>query len=241
MTRRTDWAVVFDVDGTLTPKKAGALVKLVDDHALPESANAEMIALRAHYTPMAVAGRLSHADEMAWLRKTFDVYIAHGLTSRIWRSALDKIELRPGVVEGLKELLQAGVPLAAISYGCADFIEHLFARHGVRFDAVYAGRLRHDEDLVVGYDMTSLVIPAHKGDRSRHFADTHGVPHVKLIGVGDTGGDRLLGHDKEHRIGIAETSEEHLKLHGLDIMGEIHVTETFDPVLASIKRRIGLL
>lgn len=240
MTKRTDWAVVLDVDGTLTPKGAGALVKAVDDHGLPAKANEEMIALRAHYTPKARAGLLSHGDEMAWLRKTFDVYVSHRLTRQVWQSALDAIALREGAIEALQQLVAERVPTASISYGCADFIEYLFLRHGVRCDAIYAGRLVHDGDLVVGYDMTSLVIPAHKGDRSRHFADTHGVPHDRLIGVGDTGGDRFLGHEKDHRIGIAETEEDEKSLRNVGAMGEIHVSRTFHPVFASIKRRIGL-
>ena len=64
-------------------------------------------------------------------------------------------------------------------------------------------------------------------------------PDAKL-GVGDTGGDQLLGHLKEHRIGIVETEKQHEELRKIDAMGEIHVTETFHPVLASIKKRIGL-
>ncbi|WKZ29569.1 MAG: haloacid dehalogenase-like hydrolase [Patescibacteria group bacterium] len=240
MIRRADWGITSDVDGTLTPVKSGALVKVVDDHALPESANDEMIALRAYYTPMAKAGRLTPADQMAWLYKTFDVYIEHGLTRQAWQAALDTVEVREGVIEAYLFCAVENIPFAAVSYGCADFIEYLFARHGVHFDAIYAGRLVHDGDVVVGYDKTSLVIPEHKGDRSRHFADTHGIPHERLIGVGDTGGDKLIGHEKEHRIGIVETPEDEEKLRMLDVMGEIHVSLTFDPVLESIKRRLGL-
>ncbi len=240
MLRLAGWGVVSDIDGTLTKVKSGALVKVVDNHALPESANAEMVAIREYYTPRAKAGQLPSGDQIAWLYKTFDVYVEHGLTRHAWRSAIDTVEVREGAVEALTFLASEGVPIAAVSYGCADFIEYLFARHGVRFDAVYAGRLVHDGDLVVGYDKTSLVIPDHKGDRSRHFADTHGIPHERLIGVGDTGGDKLIGHEKAHRIGIVETPEDEAKLRALDAMGEIHVSLTFHPVLESIKRRVGL-
>ncbi len=240
MPARNDWAAVFDVDGTLLPKKAGALWKVVDDHALPEEANAEMIELRERFTPMAVGGNLPERIQMLWLRKTFDIYVKHRLTRQAWQTAIDAVMPREGAVDALLEIVQAGIPFGAISYGCADFIEYLFQRHGVRFDAVYAGRLVHDGDVVVGYDLASLVIPAHKGERSRHFADIHEVPHEKLIGVGDTGGDQLLGHLKEHRIGIVETEKQHEELRKIDAMGEIHVTETFHPVLASIKKRIGL-
>lgn len=240
MTRRTDWAVVSDVDGTLVPKRNGALVKIVDDGVLPESANIELVALRAHYLAKIAAGLLTHLDEMIWLQKTLEMYVQHRVTRQAGQSALDGVALRDGVVETFRLLADAGVPVAAISHGCADFVEYVLGRHGLRLDAVYACRLVHDGDVVIGYDTTSIVVPAYKGDRSRHFADTQGVPHEGLIAVGDTHGDRFLGHEKDHRIGIAETEEDEQRLHATGAMGEVHRSETFHPILDSIKRRLGL-
>jgi len=240
MTRPEDWAIASDVDGTWTPKSVGALVKLVDDHALPESANEEMIALRELYTPKAIAGLLSQEDEMHWLLRTLDVYVHHGLTRTAWQTALEGVATRPGVAETFAWCAAVGIPTCAISYGVADFVEFIASRNGVKIDAVYAARLVHDGDLVVGYDDATLIVPERKGERSRHFADSRGVAHDRLIGIGDTGGDKLIGHLAEHRIGIAENDEQAAKLHALGAMGEIHVGMSFDPVLASIKRRTGL-
>ncbi len=240
MTRRTDWAVVSDVDGTLVPKRNGALVKIVDDGVLPEDANTQLVAMRAHYLSKIAAGLLSHLDEMVWLQKTLEMYVRYGVTRQAWQASLDAVALRDGVIKTFQLLADAGIPTAAISHGCADFIEYVLERHGLRLNAVYACRLVYAGDVVVGYDMTSIVVPAYKGDRSRHFADTHGVPHEGLIAIGDTHGDRFLGHEKHHRIGIAETEEDEQRLHALGAMGEVHRSDTFHPILDSIKRRLGL-
>jgi phosphoserine phosphatase len=235
-----NWLFASDVDGTWTTKKQTALVQVVDDYALPPEANAEMIALRARFTTPASAGRLTPEQEMEWLQRTLDMYVTHRLTRQAWQAALDNVVLREGVVETYAWCVSVGLRTCAVSYGCADFVEYIAMRHGLQIDAVYAGRLIHDGDLVVGYIEETLTIPEQKGERSRHFADLHGVPHERLIGAGDTGGDRHIGHLKEHRIGIAETDEAAEKLRALDIMGEVHVTNSFHPVLDSIKRRIGL-
>ena len=110
MSRRIDWAVVTDVDGTLVPKRNGALVKIVDDGVLPESANTELVALRAHYLAKIAAGLLSHLDEMIWLQKTLEMYVSHGVTRQTWQSALDAVVLRDGVAETFSVLASAGIP-----------------------------------------------------------------------------------------------------------------------------------
>lgn len=234
------WLFASDVDGTWTARSQTALVQVVSDYALPSEANTEMISLRKRFMARASDGRLTPEEEMEWLQKTLGAYGAHRLTRQAWQAALDRVILRAGVVETYAWCAMVGLRACAISYGCADFIEYVARRHGIRIDAVYAGRLIHDDnDIVVGYAEETLTIPAQKGERSRHFADTHGVPHERVIAVGDTGGDRHIGHLKEHRIGIAETGEIAERLRALDIMGEIHVTDSFFPVLDSIKRRIG--
>lgn len=235
-----NWLFASDVDGTWTARSQTALVQVVDDYALPPEANAEMVALRKQFTAPASAGCLTPEQEMEWLRKTLDAYVTYQLTRQAWQAALDRVVLREGVVETYAWCASVGLRVCAVSYGCADFIEYVAARHGLQIDAIYAGRLIHDGDLVVEYEEETLTIPAQKGERSRHFADLHGVPHERLIAVGDTGGDRHIGHLKEHRIGIAETDEAAERLRMLEIMGEIHVTDSFFPVLDSIKRRIGL-
>lgn len=239
MARRNDWAVVVDVDGTLTRKASGALCNVVDSHALHPDGCRELAELRERFKPLAIAGKLSYKDELFWLKETFRVYAAYGLRRFGWQRAIDGVELREGVVEAFAWLASHGIPVAAISYGCADFVERLLRRHGLAADAVYAGRLRHEGELMVGADITTFVVPAFKGDRSKHFADVHDVPHERLIAIGDSGGDRGLGHLAENRFLIAEKHEEAEMLRALGV-AEVCLTETFHPALDFLRRRTGL-
>ena len=235
------WGFVSDVDGTWTHRQLGALVRVVDDRVLPPAANRQLIKLREQYSPLGRLGRLTREQEIDWLRRTLDLYITHRVTRSAWQAALADVGVRAGLAETYAWCAAVGMPSCAVSFGCADFIEYVAARNGVRLDAVYASRLQYDEDgVVVGYDEASILIPEEKGVWSRRFADERGIAHDRLIGVGDTGGDRHIGHLQEHRLGIAESEEDAESLRGLGIMGEVHVSMTFDPILAAIKRRVGL-
>lgn len=234
------FGVVLDVDGTLTPKSLGSLASVVDAYALQESGRTELQILRDRYLQHAAAGGLTRHEEMSWLRDTFRIYAECRLSRTAWRAALDAVPLRDGVVETLRALADRGVPVAAVSYGCADFVEHVLERYGLRLDAVYAGRMRYDGDTVVGVEPSSLVIPEMKGGCSRHFADVHGVPHEGLIAVGDSGGDRLLGHLPENRLFLAGSDEEAARLLKLGAAAEVHVSDTFHTARAFIAARTGL-
>lgn len=240
MSRRHEWAAVFDVDGTLTFKDGGALTHVVDRHALHPDGHEELGRLRDRFKPLAVAGTLAYQDELFWLKETFRVYAEYGLSRSGWEAAVDTVAVRDGVLETFAWLAGHGIPVAAISYGCADFVERLAARHGIAFDAIYAGRMRHRGDVMVGADIATFVVPALKGDRSRHFADLHGVPHGRILAIGDSGGDRKLGHLKRNRLLIAEKESEAEMLRGLGVAREVRVTMTFEPILDFLKRRTGL-
>ncbi len=236
---KDQWVIVTDVDGTLTAPTQGALVRIVIERHMPPETVSEMNALRERYMGPVAAGALSAKEELVWLQRTFQAYVRHGLHRRAWEEALEEVKFRDEAVEMLHWCSRHEIPVAAVSYGCADFIEFVAKRNGISFSRVYAGRLMHADSVVIGYEEGSLTTPAVKGVCSRDFADKCGVPYKRIIAIGDTGGDRYLGHLKEQRLGIAETEACASELRALGIMDEVHVG-TFRPVLSSIQRRIGL-
>jgi phosphoserine phosphatase len=245
MSKRNDWAVVLDLDGTLIPKTTGALMRLVADllAGLDPEARREVERIRATYSGMFVSGRLSDEEYRAWLLEEFMSYVRFGLTRAGWRSAIAHIRVREGVVELVQALHAAGVPTCVVSAASADFAEYVLAENGILhlLDAVHAGRLLHDDaDAVIGWEETSLVTVGNKGEWSRRFADRHGVPHERILAVGDSPGDLTIGHLRVHRIVIAETEDEATVLQGLGFAEEVIVTDSFEPVAAWIRRRIGL-
>lgn len=235
------YAVVFDFDGTLTNVK-DALVKLVDQGAMPKKALRELDALRAKYFTPTMAGHLTPEQQDHWLAGTFDVYVRYGLTLPEAYKAIDHVDMRHGVRLCLSELRKAGVPVAIVSYGVRQFIRRVLSRQGLfngSFDAICAADLSVDPvtRTVIGYRQDTLVIPANKGDWSRRFADAHGVPYGNLLAVGDTHGDATLGHLKENRLGLAASEEDAAKLRAC--MGEVHVTDTFHSVSGWLFDRMG--
>jgi phosphoserine phosphatase len=236
----TGWVAVLDIDGTVTHKETGALWNVVDRAALHPDGSQELAKLRERFRPAAIAGTLTVTEELFWLRETFRIYVDYGLTRSGWEAAVDTVEIREGILEAFAWFVRHGIPVAAVSYGCADFIERLAARHGIAFDAIYAGRLRHDGDLVVGADVPTFVVPAFKGERSRHFALVHGVDNDRILAVGDTGGDRKLGHLKRNRFFLAKHDEEAEMLRNLGAAHEVQVTRSFEPALDFLKKRTGL-
>lgn len=242
MSNKKRCAVVFDFDGTLVHKH-GSLCRTVDDAALSPEANQEMIRLRGQCLDLAISGLLTPEKEADWLTRTLDAYVNDGLTPERARSVLENVTLRPGAKECLEWLHGEGIPIAVVSYGVMPFIDTVLRTNGARtcVNRIYATELAVSSETgrFSSYDATSLVLPINKGECSRHFADVHGIPHDHLIAVGDSGGDKFLGHLKERRIGIAKDATEAAKF--ASHMGEVVITEDFAPVTAWLRRTIDLI
>ncbi len=238
---RSRSAVVFDFDGTLTPKKTGSLFSVVDAAALSPAANAEMQRLRTLYLGRAVNGTLTIEEETSWLEETLVAYIKDGLTQDRVRESLRGVVLRPGVVECLEWLWRFGVPVAIVSYGATPFIEEVLEQNGTRsyIDRIFSATMEVSPESARfhSYDRASFVLPVDKGGWSRWFATTHGVLHENLIAVGDSGGDKYLGHLKERRLGIAKDDADAAKI--AQFMGEVIVTEDFAPVTDWLRRTLN--
>ncbi|HTK60318.1 MAG TPA: haloacid dehalogenase-like hydrolase, partial [Candidatus Baltobacteraceae bacterium] len=233
---------VLDCDGTLTPKELGSLFSVVDKQALPPEAKPDFEVLRERYIPLANVGKLSPELQLEWLAETFEIYIRWGLTRAGWMTAIARsLVFRPGAVETLGALHAAGVPTAIVSYGSADFIEHALTLAGADgwVSGIYATRMRHDGGgRVTGYDRATFVTQENKGEWSRVFAEKHGIALENLLAVGDTAGDRYLGHLKEKRFGLAKDEEERAKI--APYMGETAVSEDFAPARVWLSRHLGL-
>jgi phosphoserine phosphatase len=242
MSARPRHGVVLDCDGTLTPKKLVSLFQIVDTHALPPAAEPDFKTLRDRYIPLASVGKLSAALQEEWLAETFEIYIRHKLTRAGWMEAISRaIAWRPGAIETLAALRFFRVPTAIVSYGSTDFIEHALVLAGAdeSIAEIYATRMRHGHDgLVVGYDRETFVTQDNKGDWSRRFAEKRGIALENLLSVGDTAGDRHLGHLQENRFGIAKDEAEREKI--APYMGETVVSDDFSQARAWLSDKLGL-
>jgi len=242
MRRGEGWGVVLDCDGTLFPKAIGSLMKLVDDRALPEAAKQASAELRDFYLPFAHEGTLTNQQERDWLIETVRIYTEHRITEAQVCAALHDVRLRPGLATGLRELHAAGVKLGVISYGVAPLIRIALKINDVAdlFESVCAADMgMDDQGRYVSYNPDSFVTPDDKGEWSRLFALAHNIPDEQLLAVGDSGGDRTLGIQREKRLGVMEDSNEREKL--LRHMGDVVlVKDGFGPAIEWLKRRIGL-
>lgn len=230
MDKRSDACVVFDLDGTLIPRD-DALMKQVNTRAMPAASYGDRMRLRDTYLIPAIEGRLPPELEPRWIIEEIENYIRHRLDAAAWKRALGHVRLRPGVPEAIRQAHEMRLPTAIVSFGVADFVEHVLDAYGLYgpIDRVYAARLVHDgNDTIVGYHDHTVVHPGNKGDWSRAFADEFGVPHDRILSVGDSIGDRNLGYLRELRVGIAETEAqaEEIRPH----MGQVVVTQDFMPV-----------
>ena len=238
--------VVFDFDGTLThkPPKGKSLFVAIDEGVLSPEGQAAQQKLFNHYIAKAQTGTMTAGEDEAWLLQSIENYILYGVTPEKARAALAAVVLRPGVIECLEMLRQEQIPVAIVSYGIAPLIELVLERHNIAVPGlihkVYAARLTaHPERGYTGYDRSTVVLQSTKGDWSRHFADLHDVPHADILAVGDTGGDRRLGHLKKNRLAIAGDAA-----HAKEIspfMGRVIVTDDFHPVTAWLRSKIGLI
>jgi len=242
MSARPRFGVVLDCDGTLTPKSLGSFFKVVDMRALPPEAEPDFKVLRDRYLPLAAASSLSPELQLEWLAETFEIYIRHKLTRAGWMEALARaIVWRHGAIETLAALHFFRVPVGIISYGSSDFIRHALVLAGADewVKEIYATRMHHDRDgLVVGYDRDTFVTQDNKGEWSRRFAEAHGIPLDNLLAVGDTAGDRHLGHLKENRFGIAMDEAEREKI--ASYMGTTVVADDFSAARAWLADKLGL-
>ena len=243
MAQNAPIGVVFDFDGTLSPKDCGYLIKIVDCACLSKSAKLRVERIRKKYLKLAAVGPVAPALDRQMMKVSLSAYTECGLTPEQWKSALSQVKLRKGVVEIAKGLVERGIKVGIISFGIAEFIESVLEVNGLAgvFHRIYAARFIYDErcNEVVGWNNKSIVYPFNKCIWSSVFAKQYGIPPERLLAVGDSTGDRLLGVGQKLRLGIAKNEEEAKIL--APFMGDVVVTDDFHFVGEWINKKISLI
>lgn len=237
------FAVVFDFDGTLTPKKFVSTMAIVDQAGLlSPGALQNMEVMRKSYLGLYSSGQLSDDKEREWLQRTAAQYAQDRLSVAGAHQALAAVTLRPGVKECFQWLEDANVPVAIISYGIQPFIDSVLDHHGAGLlvQLIYACRMvtSGDGSCYVDWIKNTAVSPGDKGEKSRRFAELFGVSPEQLLAVGDSRGDRCLGFLRENRLGLADHAADAAKI--APIMGEVVITEDFSPVQAWLRNKMDL-
>lgn len=240
MIEQNQYAVVFDFDGTLTPKSYVSLFREMERNAgFSEVILAKADAMRDKYLPKAVSGTLSPEEELAWFDETASLYSEARLTREKIVESLNKVQLRDGVKDCLRFLRRKNIPVAIVSYGVSNFILavliHNKADHLV--DAIYSANLKFESGIVSGYDDRSVVLPSTKGSASKAFANLYGVREENVFGVGDSAIDAKLSTLKNNLLGIAKDEKDAEKLS--QYMETVVITEAFYPVQEWLSEKIN--
>jgi len=234
-------AVVFDFDGTLTPKFHVSLFNVVEKGVLSEKYLQETAILRNKYLPKAMKGTITHEEEIAWLTENINIFIKAKTTIDQIKNALKDVRLRSSAIDCMAVLKDKRIPMAVISYGVSQFIEIVLQNNHALplIDSIYATKLEIDKNtgIVIGFNSNTILLPKQKGVASAHFAKSVRVNEGKILAVGDSLVDSLLGSTKENRFGIAEDEEQLNRIKG--VMGDCAITQDFSPVISWLLKKIN--
>lgn len=233
-------AVVFDFDGTLTPRSYVSLFNIVEKGVLSDHYLKETGILRNKYIPKAMNGTITHQEESAWITENIDIFRKAGTTMDQIKNALKDVRLRSNVVDCMALLKDKRIPVAVISYGVLQFIETVLKNnHALELvDSIYAAKLEIDKSTgsVTGYDPNTILLPHEKGIASVHFAKSVRVQESNILAVGDSLVDSLLGSSKENRFGIAENEKQLETIK--NVMGTCAISQDFSPVIDWLLNKI---
>jgi HAD superfamily phosphoserine phosphatase-like hydrolase len=234
-------AVVLDFDGTILRKPNQSVFHLIHLYAnLSATTAAQMARIKERYLTRGDRGEITPAEERAWLLAEVAAWIEGQLTPQQVAGAMLRAQVRPHVGECLTWLRSRHIPVAIVSYGIQPFIRMVLHAHGLAdlVNEVYALdlKLNHRRGHYWGYDADSVVTPASKGTWSRHFAKRYGVPIDQIYAIGDSVGDRRLGHLAANRIALAIDADEAARLQ--PHFGQVLVTDTFKPAWRWLQHRL---
>ncbi len=238
---RHKWCVAFDFDGTLLDPGVGSLLRIVKTRiGLSAEDMAVLDGLLARFLDASFDGTTTAEQETEWILTEMDVFIRHGLSPTTVAGLLVNARLRPGAVECLDWLHGLGVPVVIVSFGIRPFIRMVLASHDALdlVAEVRALQLRLDPKtgLYRGWDESTLVLPSTKGDWALRFACDRGVDPGRILGVGDSMADRLLGITRANRFGFA--ADRALKRKMSAAFGEIAVTDSFGPAYRWLRTKL---
>ncbi len=184
-------AVIFDVDGTLTP------VRSVWQH-IHEALGLWDGAARYHQAAFE-AGRIDYEE---FCRR--DASHWQGLDEAVLRAITDGIPYRQGVRECMAALKGTGCILGAVSTG----LTLLADRVGVEFDLAFvmANRLSTQDGVLTG-DVTVSVEHNHKEKAIDRFCRQFDVEPGEVITVGDSDGDISMFRRSGFSVAVHPASE----------------------------------
>jgi phosphoserine phosphatase len=166
-------AVLFDLDGTLTP------VRSVWQH-LHESLGLWDAGADRHQASFE-RGEISY-EKLCEL----DASVWKGMAEADLREITDRIPYRPGARECVQQLIRAGLMVGVVSTGLTLLAERV--HHDLDMAYTIANRLVARKGLLTGEVKVNVQLER-KGEAVDLFCSQFGVAHQEVIAVGDSDGD----------------------------------------------------
>jgi phosphoserine phosphatase len=165
--------VAFDFDGTLSDSEMTVLL------GAQRGVADEMAAI----TERAMNDEIGYAES---LRER--VGLLDGLSATAVEAAFEQVELRPGTVEVIRALNDAGVVTAIVTGGFGRGVENALARNDLPVDTIVANQLVFDDGDLTG-EVEGPLIEGTKDDALRAVADNAGGALDDTVAVGDGAND----------------------------------------------------
>jgi phosphoserine phosphatase len=162
-------AVVFDVDGTLTMERSSweyvhRRLGIWNDRA-------------DGYQKQFFKGEISYAEFCR-----LDAALWKGMPYHRFLGVINEIQIRPGLLETLRELKDRKMVIAIVSMGLASLADRIVAQFP--FDFCYANRLLHDGEVLTG-EVEVQVSWGEKGEVLSRIAQQCGIGTEHVVAVGD--------------------------------------------------------
>ncbi|WP_336360484.1 phosphoserine phosphatase SerB [Haladaptatus sp. ZSTT2] len=165
--------VAFDFDGTLSDSEMTVLL----------GERCGVAAEMADITERAMNNELSYAES---LRSRAD--LLSGLADEEAQKAFDKVRLRPGAADLIRDLREAGVHVAILTGGFERGVEAALAREGVSVDTIVANRLLVADGALTG-EVEGPLIEGTKDTALETLTSDLGIDLRDTVAVGDGAND----------------------------------------------------
>ncbi|WP_332897559.1 phosphoserine phosphatase SerB [Haladaptatus sp. CMSO5] len=165
--------VAFDFDGTLSDSEMTVLL----------GERCGVAAEMADITERAMNNELSYAES---LRSRAD--LLSGLADEEAQKAFDKVRLRPGAADLIRDLREAGVHVAILTGGFERGVEAALAREGVSVDTIIANRLLVADGVLTG-EVEGPLIEGTKDTALETLTSDLGIDLRDTVAVGDGAND----------------------------------------------------